>query len=51
MLETPFALEEYAMAVKKGNTSLLNKVNDALGTLKENGKYDEIYDKYFTTVE
>lgn len=34
-------------AVTKGNTELLNKVNTGLNNLKQNGKYDAIYDKYF----
>ena len=36
-----------AIAVKKGNTALLNELNYALSTIKSNGKYDEIYEKWF----
>lgn len=36
-----FAQEEYAIAVPKGNTELLTKINAALSELKENGKIDE----------
>ncbi|WP_366923798.1 basic amino acid ABC transporter substrate-binding protein [Metallumcola ferriviriculae] len=42
-----FDKEYYGIAVKQGNTELLEKINAALSTIKENGKYDEIYNKYF----
>ncbi|MDU1674312.1 MAG: basic amino acid ABC transporter substrate-binding protein [Veillonella sp.] len=35
------------IAVKKGNTELLNKINDGLAKIKANGKYAEIYKKWF----
>ena len=35
------------IAVKKGNTERLNKVNDGLAKIKANGKYAEIYKKWF----
>ena len=38
--------EEYAIAVKKGNTELLEKINTALNELKEDGTIDEIVNKY-----
>ncbi len=41
------AEDQYGIGVKKGNTELLNKINDGLAKLKENGKYDEIYKKWF----
>jgi len=41
-----FEGEEYAMAVKKGNTELLDKLNAELKKLKESGKIDEISQKY-----
>ena len=37
ILDEAFTVEEYAIAVKKGNTELLDKVNGALETLKDNG--------------
>ena len=40
--------EEYAFAVKKGNTELLDKLNAGLANLKENGKYDELVAKWFS---
>ena len=46
ILDESFTDEEYAIAVKKGNTELLDKINAALKTLKDNGKLDEIVAKY-----
>ena len=46
ILEESFTDEEYAIAVKKGNTELLEKINGALKTLKDNGPLDEIVAKY-----
>lgn len=39
--------EEFGVCIQKGNTELVEKVNKALATLKENGKLDEILAKYF----
>ena len=39
--------EEYAFAVKKGNTELLDKLNAGLANLKESGKFQELVDKWF----
>jgi len=38
--------EDYAFAVKKGNTELLDKLNAALKELKSNGRYDELVKLY-----
>ncbi|GAB7388005.1 basic amino acid ABC transporter substrate-binding protein [Bacillaceae bacterium] len=38
--------EQYGIMVRKGNAELLAKINEGLKTIKENGKYDEIYNKY-----
>lgn len=46
ILSTEYAVEEYAIAVKKGNKELLDKVNKALAELTESGKIDEIIAKY-----
>lgn len=40
--------EEFAFAVQKGNTELLDKLNAGLAELKENGTYDELVDKWFS---
>ena len=40
--------EQYGMAVKKdGNVDLLRVVNQVLSDIQENGRYDEIYEKWF----
>ena len=46
ILEEAFTDEEYAIAIAKDNTELLEKVNTALANLKESGKLDEIVAKY-----
>ncbi len=47
MAAEPFTTEEYGFALRKNDTLLLEKINQTLITLKENGKYDEIYQEYF----
>lgn len=39
--------EQFAIAVAKDNTELLDKLNAGLANVKENGTYDELIDKYF----
>jgi len=39
--------EKYGLAVKKGNTELLNIINEGLQRLEENGTIDELILKYF----
>lgn len=46
LLETPYAEEQYAIAVKKGNQELLDGINGAIKKLQESGKLDEIVAKY-----
>lgn len=46
ILDESFTDEEYAIAVKKGNTELLEKINGALKTLDDNGTLDDIVAKY-----
>lgn len=38
--------EDYAIAVPKGDTEMLNTVNEVLDELEESGELDEIFDKY-----
>ncbi len=40
--------ETYGLAMKKGNTALVEAVNTQLAELRESGDYDTLYDKYFT---
>lgn len=40
--------EEFAFAVKKGNTELLDKLNAGLANIKENGIYEELVNKWFS---
>lgn len=49
MLEEALTVEEYAIAVKKGNTELLDKINGALSELKDSGELQNIIDKYIST--
>ena len=39
--------EKYGLAMKKGNTELEKKVNDALTEIKKNGTYTKIFQKWF----
>ena len=48
MLDEAFTKEDYAIAVAKGNDELLDKINTALGELKDSGELDKIVDKYIT---
>ena len=41
--------EQYGFAVKKGNTSLLDALNQQLQDLRDSGEYDTIYNTYFST--
>lgn len=43
--------EQFAIAVEKGNTDLLDKLNAGLKNVKDNGTYNELIDKYFGAAE
>jgi polar amino acid transport system substrate-binding protein len=45
--DTSFTPEQYGIALKKGNTELQKKINDALAAIQADGSYDAIYTKYF----
>jgi len=47
VLEDNFGEDEMAVALKKGNTELQERVNAALAEMKADGTFDEIYDKWF----
>ncbi|WP_342564205.1 glutamate ABC transporter substrate-binding protein [Paenibacillus sp. FSL R7-0345] len=42
----PFTDEPYGIAVQKGNTDVVQAINDTLAELKANGEYDAIYTKW-----
>ena len=46
ILDTEYLTEDYAIAVAKDNTELLDKVNASLKKLKEDGTVQSIIDKY-----
>jgi len=46
ILDTEYVVENYAIAIAKDNTDLLDKVNNALKELKEDGTLDRIISKY-----
>ncbi|MBR2043105.1 MAG: basic amino acid ABC transporter substrate-binding protein [Clostridia bacterium] len=46
ILDTEYAVEDYAAAIAKDNTELLDAFNKALAELKAEGKLDEIIKKY-----
>ena len=48
ILDTEFAVEDYAIAVQKDNTQLLDAVNAAMAELKADGTFQAIVDKYIT---
>jgi ABC-type amino acid transport substrate-binding protein len=39
--------ESYGIGIKKGNSQLLDAVNQALSGMKADGTYDQIYEKWF----
>ena len=46
ILDTEYAVEDYAIAIAKENTDLLDKINTALAELKDDGTLQSIVDKY-----
>lgn len=48
ILDEEFTTEEYAIAIAKENTQLLNDINAALAKLKESGELQAIIDKYIS---
>ena len=41
--------ENYGITMRKGETELLKAINEALAQLRESGKYQEIYNKWFAS--
>ena len=48
ILDESYTDEQYAAAIRKGNTALLENVNKALSELKSDGTLDKIVAKYIT---
>ena len=48
LLEGTWVEEDYAIALQKGNVSLMEAVNGALNELKADGTFQNIVDKYIT---
>lgn len=48
ILDTEYVSEEYAIGMAKGNTALVEAVNQALAELKADGTIQSIVDKYIT---
>ena len=49
LLDEAFTEEEYAIAIAKDNTELLEKVNTALNELKDSGEFQKVVDKYISS--
>ncbi|MBE6102398.1 MAG: basic amino acid ABC transporter substrate-binding protein [Selenomonas ruminantium] len=47
VVEVALTKEDLGIAVLKGNEELLKKLNDGLAAIKKNGKFSEIYQKWF----
>ncbi len=48
ILDTEYAVEDYAACLNKENDALLEKINAAIKELKDDGTLQEIMDKYIT---
>lgn len=48
ILELDFPVEEYGIGVSKDTPELLEKINDTLDAMKADGRYQRIYDMYFS---
>ena len=46
VIDIPLTTEAYAIAVKKGNKDLLEKINKALKELEDEGKIKELFEKW-----
>ncbi|WHH61414.1 basic amino acid ABC transporter substrate-binding protein [Petroclostridium sp. X23] len=46
IIEEELTQEEYAIAVRKGDRELLEKINKVIKDLKDSGKYDELVTQY-----
>ena len=48
VLEEDFGDEEYGIGLRKEDTELLKKINDAMDAMKKDGTFDKIYAKWFS---
>ena len=46
----PFTYEPFSIAIRKGDADFLNWLNLFLETIKADGRYQELYDKYFREI-
>ncbi len=51
VLEEALTVEEYGLAVKKGNQEMLDLLNETLAELEESGELDEIFAAYLSEEE
>lgn len=51
IVETYETDEAYGLAMKKSNTAMIDRVNEFLAEMKDDGTYQELYDEYFSTQE
>lgn len=51
ILDTEYAVEDYAICVSKDNDELLNKIDKAITKLKDDGTLQKIVDKYINSAE
>lgn len=47
VLEENLGPEEFAVGVRKDDEELLKELNDALKAMRDDGKYDEFYGRWF----
>ena len=47
MLDTPYPQVEYAVAARKSDTELMNKVNQGLQALQQSGKFSKLSKQWF----
>lgn len=46
LIDDDFCTDVYAIAVKKGNTELLDSINKTITTMKENGNYEKLLNAF-----
>ena len=46
IVDLDLAIEEYAIAIKKGNTELLNSINATIAAMKANGDYEKLVNAF-----